>query len=91
MTKITTKFISNTSPTNAINIYWDSDLKGFGLCVRPSGKKTFILKYRVGRGRKAKLKKQTIGTTGVISVNQARITAKQWIKNDKNKEKRIKH
>ena len=79
MTKITTKFISNTSPTNTIDIYWDNDLKGFGLCVRPSGKKTFILKYRVGRGRKAKLKKQTIGTTSVISVNQARVTAKQWL------------
>jgi hypothetical protein len=30
---------------------WDADLAGFGLRVEPSGKKTFIARYRAGGGR----------------------------------------
>ena len=47
MAKLTTKFVNNIKPTNQINTYWDATLKGFGLVVRPSGKKTFLLKYRI--------------------------------------------
>ena len=75
MAKLTTKFVNNIKATNEINTYWDETLKGFGLCVRPSGKKTFILKYRIGRGRSAPVRKQTIGTTSVITTEQARLRA----------------
>ena len=47
MAKLTTQFVKNIKPTKQINVYWDDLLKGFGLCVRPSGKKTFLLKYRI--------------------------------------------
>ena len=73
MAKLTTKFVNNIKPTNQINTYWDTTLKGFGLCVRPSGKKTFLLKYRIGRGRRAAVRKQTIGTTSVITTERARL------------------
>ena len=59
MAKLTTKFVTNIKPINQIKVYWDNHLKGFGLCVRPSGKKTFLLKYRIGRGRRAQTRKQT--------------------------------
>jgi len=41
MAKLTTKFVTNIKPINQIKVYWDNHLKGFGMCVRPSGKKTF--------------------------------------------------
>ena len=47
MAKLTTKFVNNIKSTNQINTYWDEALKGFGLVVHPSGKKTFLLKYRI--------------------------------------------
>ena len=49
MAKLTTKFVTKVQSDN-IKVFWDDQLKGFGLCVRPSGKKTFLLKYRIGRG-----------------------------------------
>mgnify|MGYP003328456643 CR=1 FL=1 len=79
MAKLTTKFVNNIKTTNEINTNWDETLKGFGLCVRPSGKKTFILKYRIGRGRSALVRKQTIGTSSVITTEQARLRAKGFL------------
>ena len=42
MAKLTTKFVTKVQSDN-IKVFWDDQLKGFGLCVRPSGKKTFLL------------------------------------------------
>ena len=79
MAKLTTQFVKNIKPTNQINLYWDDLLKGFGLCVRPSGKKTFLLKYRIGRGRGAVIRKQAIGSHLVVSSEVARLKAKEWL------------
>ena len=79
MAKLTTQFVKNIKPTKQINLYWDDLLKGFGFCVRPSGKKTFLLKYRIGRGRGAISRKQTIGTHLVVSSEVARLKAKEWL------------
>ena len=68
MAKLTTKFVNNIKSTNKIKIYWDETLKGFGLYVRPSGKKTFVLKYRIGRGRAAPVRKLTLGASTIISI-----------------------
>jgi integrase len=45
-------------------VLWDGAAKGFGLRVSPAGAKSFILLYRAGRGRKAPLRKATIGKLG---------------------------
>jgi integrase len=55
-------------------IHWDDRLNGFGVVVRPSGEKTFILAYRhAGRTKRLKL-----GRLGRITVEQARETAKHY-------------
>ena len=78
MAKLTTKFVTKVQSDN-IKVFWDDQLKGFGLCVRPSGKKTFLLKYRIGRGRRALCQKKSIGSLPVMSVEAARLKAKKFL------------
>ena len=49
-------------------IIWDDQLPGFGCRVYPSGKKSFVLSYRI-QGRKKLL---TLGLYGKLTVDQAR-------------------
>ena len=51
---------------------WDADLKGFGLRVEPSGTKTFIVRYRVGGGRRGTLRQFKVGRYGNITPEEAR-------------------
>ena len=45
---------------------WDTELKGFGLCVRPNGRKTYVIEYRPGLGGRASPKRRyVIGQHGV--------------------------
>ena len=79
MAKLTTRFVNEIKPTDRINILWDDQLKGFGLCVRPSGKKTFLLKYRIGRGRRALSKKHSLGCLPVVTLEIAKNKAKSLL------------
>jgi integrase len=45
-------------------VLWDEEIKGFGVRVRSGGAKTYILQYRAGTGRRAPLRKVTIGKHG---------------------------
>lgn len=45
-------------------VIWDSEVKGFGVRVRSGGAKSYVLHYRAGVGRKAALRKVTIGRHG---------------------------
>lgn len=56
---------------------WDG-LAGFGVKALPSGKKSFVVKYRTnGGGRSAPQRWQTLGSFGQITVEQARQMATQ--------------
>ncbi|ABF54107.1 hypothetical protein Sala_2399 [Sphingopyxis alaskensis RB2256] len=54
-------------------IYWDSEVKGFGLRVLPSGLKTFVVQYRNAEGIKRRM---NLGRFGVLTVDTARDLAK---------------
>ena len=79
MGRLTNKIIENLPVQSKGYILWDGETKGFGIRININGKKTFILKYRIGQGRRAKIKKPVIGTFGVIKTEQARYIAKQWL------------
>ncbi|MCL2715913.1 MAG: integrase family protein, partial [Alphaproteobacteria bacterium] len=55
---------------------WDGSLPGFGLRVRPSGHKSFILKYYNAKRQRRKLK---IGRYGAVTVDEARSLAKKHL------------
>ena len=64
--KLTNKNVDQLTPSSKSYIVWDSDVRGFGVRVNLNAKKTFILKYRVGFGRSAKVRKPVIGTYGIM-------------------------
>lgn len=55
------------------SILWDSEIRGFGVRVLPSGLKTFIVQYRNVEGIKRRIR---LGRYGVITVDQARDLAR---------------
>jgi len=54
-------------------IYWDTEVKGFGVRVLPSGLKTFVVQYRTAEGVKRRL---NLGRFGPLTVEKARDLAK---------------
>lgn len=75
MPKLTKRFVETLVPDlqNTL-IVWDSELKGFGIVVLPSGRRTYCLQYRNAQRVKKRLK---IGVHGPVSTEQARAFAKE--------------
>jgi integrase len=57
-------------------VAWDGELTGFGVRVRPSGSKSFVVVYRTG-GRNSPLRRVTVGAVGKIDVDAARAEARR--------------
>jgi integrase len=55
-------------------VIWDDELGGFGCKVFPSGKRSFVVRYRLRGSRKRY--QPTIGTYGVLTVAAARTQAR---------------
>jgi hypothetical protein len=55
---------------------WDNAVTGFGVCVRPSGAKSYVVVYRAGAGRGAPVRRYTIAAVGKITSERARTRAK---------------
>jgi integrase len=75
--KLTKRVVDATRPESGRYIVWDADLAGFGLRVEPSGRKSFVCRYRAGGGRAGTLRQETIGRLGILTPDQARGRAKQ--------------
>lgn len=61
----------------ARDVRWDHVVKGLGLRVYPSGRKTFVLSYRTG----ARKRLMALGAYGVLTLDEARTTAKRKLGN----------
>jgi integrase len=75
--RITKRMVDGLEPRPAEYTTWDRDLTGFGVRVRPTGAKTYIVAYRAGRGRSAPYRRQTIGAANKLSPDQARQEAER--------------
>jgi integrase len=55
---------------------WDDTVRGFGVRVRPTGAKSYVVVYRAGAGRGAPVRRYTIAGVGKITPERARARAK---------------
>jgi len=55
---------------------WDDTVSGFGVRVRPTGAKSYVVVYRAGAGRGAPVRRYTIAAVGKITPELARARAK---------------
>ncbi|RXG97349.1 tyrosine-type recombinase/integrase [Bradyrhizobium zhanjiangense] len=55
---------------------WDAKLPGFGVRVRPTGAKSFVIVYRAGTGRTAPVRRYTVAAVGKLAPEAARTQAK---------------
>lgn len=67
--KLTKQAIGELKAEEKDVVVWDDSLPGFGVRVKPSGAKSFILQYRNRHGRSKRL---TLGRIGQITLDQAK-------------------
>jgi hypothetical protein len=53
--KLTKRNIDSLKPATTRYTAWDSDLRGFGVRITPSGEKTYVMKYLVVYDRAARV------------------------------------
>ena len=77
MPKLTKRFVEAIIPdTKKTLIYWDTELRGFGVVVLPSGRRTYCIQYRNTNRIKKRLK---IGVYGQLNTEEARNLAKKYL------------
>jgi integrase len=75
MPKITKRTVDALEPRPGTDYFvWDSELRGFGVRVRASGAKAYLLQYRNDEGRTRRL---MLGRHGPLTPEQARVLARQ--------------
>jgi integrase len=75
-THLTKRSVDALRPDPAGDYFiWDDELAGFGCRVYPTGKKVYVLKYRLG-GRAGQQRRRKLGAHGVVTPEEARRQAK---------------
>ena len=75
ISKLTKRSVEAIEATGSDAVYWDGGLTGFGVRVRASGRKTYVLQTRV----RGKLRWFTIGRHGPVTPDQARARALEFL------------
>lgn len=78
MPKITKSLVEALKPTRdavkgSSQLVWDSELRGFGVCVGYQGTKSFVVQYRNPAGQS---RRKVIGRFGLMTVEEARRSAR---------------
>lgn len=69
MPKITKRIVDALEPEEKETFLWDSEIKGFGVRMMPTGVASYIIKYRNCENRQRKM---TLGRVGTMTPEQAR-------------------
>ncbi|MSU91531.1 tyrosine-type recombinase/integrase [Rhodobacteraceae bacterium 2CG4] len=75
MFKLTKRTVEAVESRATDYLIWDRDMRGFGLRVYPSGKRTYLVQYRAGR----RTRRITLGQHGVLTAEEARKLARQTL------------
>lgn len=76
--RLTKSVVDKLAASDKPYLVWCGRLVGFGVSVRPTGRKTFIVQYRTG-GRGSKERRKTLGQYGIVTVEQARKAAETYL------------
>ena len=74
--RITKRTVDALQSTGREFTAWDDTVTGFGVRVRPTGAKSYVVGYRAGTGRGAPVRRYTIAAVGKITPELARARAK---------------
>jgi Arm DNA-binding domain len=75
MTKIMKRTVDALQPEPERDVFaWDTEVRGFGVRVKPSGVKTFLIQYRNAEGRTRRL---VLGQYGALTPDAARDLARK--------------
>src|SRR3990167_992135 len=75
--KLTKRFVESISPHEKDELLvWDGELKGFGVRIFPTGRRTYFVQYRNQFGG---TRRKKIGVHGVITAEIARDEAKKLL------------
>lgn len=77
--KLTATIVDNAKVGATEYFLWDENTKGFGVRVRPTGVKSWIVQYRVGKGREAQQRRVTIGKVSSLKLSAAKLRASQYL------------
>lgn len=73
MAKLTKRVIEALEPRNREYFEWDDELPRFGVRIFPSGRKTFVVQYRINR----RSRRMNLGPFGILTPDVARGRALQ--------------
>jgi len=75
LAKLTKRVVDATKVDAQRDVFaWDGELRGFGVRVKPSGARTYVVQYRNSEGRSRRL---VLGRHGVLTPQEARDMARQ--------------
>ncbi len=65
---LTQRTVDALKPSDSDQFLWDDDLPGFGIRLKPSGKASYLVQYRIGR----RTRRTVIGSTRTFKLEKAR-------------------
>lgn len=74
--KLTKRSVEAIESADKDVLVWDGELAGFGVRVKPSGVRSYVVQYRNSQGRS---RRYTIGRHGIFTADQARKEAVQLL------------
>src|SRR6516225_8271655 len=78
MAKLTKRTVDAAEvPASVETFLWDDHLRGFGLRIYPSGRRSFVVQYRLRGGRGGRTRRIVLGEYGKMTPDEARRRAVQ--------------